>query len=236
MKKLVGYIVAALLVLVPAVTFAAEKINLEDYATMNLKDTLASEDMKISYDGYTENDDQITIYLFRGLGCGYCRSFLTFLNGITEEYGKYFKLVSFETWNDAANSELLGAVSSFLEQPAEGVPFIIIGDQVFPGYASSYDDGIKSAITTLYNTKKEDRYDVFEKYNSYLVEKEKSERSTAAKPIIWNFIFVAIATVVIVCHNNATKKAVLDAVKSQNKKVEKEQLEKPSVVKPKKRK
>ena len=29
---------------------------------------------------YTENDKQVTIYLFRGLGCTHCKDFLEFLN------------------------------------------------------------------------------------------------------------------------------------------------------------
>ena len=95
MKKLLVYIVAALLVFIPVVTYAVEQIDLANYETMNFKETLESENMTLSDANYTETDDQITIYLFRGNGCGYCRSFLTFLNGITKEYGKYFKVVSF---------------------------------------------------------------------------------------------------------------------------------------------
>ena len=42
---------------------------------------------------------------------------------------------------------------------AGGVPYIIIGDNVFPGYAETYDDSIKDAIKKLYDS--EDRFDVF---------------------------------------------------------------------------
>jgi hypothetical protein len=223
MKKVLGYIVAGLLLLMPVVTFAAEKVDLANYETMGLKETLESEDMKISYDKYVETDDQVTIYLFRGLGCGYCRNFLTFLNSITEEYGKYFKLVSFECWNNSDNSELLGAISSFLGEPAEGVPYLVIGDQVFPGFTESYGDSIKKAISTLYDTKKEDRYDVIEEYNKKLVEEERAAKSANAKPIIWNFIFVTIATIIVVCVVNKSKNQVLEAVKSQGRRTERDE-------------
>ncbi len=221
MKKVLGYIVAGLLLLMPVVTFAAEKVDLANYETMGLKETLESEDMKISYDKYVETDDQVTIYLFRGLGCGYCRNFLTFLNSITEEYGKYFKLVSFECWNNSDNSELLGAISSFLGEPAEGVPYLVIGDQVFPGFTESYGDSIKKAISTLYDTKKEDRYDVIEEYNKKLVEEERAAKSANAKPIIWNFIFVTLATIIIVCYINASNNKLLEEIHSQHRVVEK---------------
>ena len=221
MKKLLVYIVAALLVFIPVVTYAVEQIDLANYETMNFKETLESENMTLSDANYTETDDQITIYLFRGNGCGYCRSFLTFLNGITKEYGKYFKVVSFETWYNSDNADLLGAMGDFLEQPAEGVPYIIIGNQVFPGYAASYDQGIKDAITSLYNTKKDDRYDVFKAYNDSLLEKAKAERSATLKPIIWNFIFVTLATIIIVCYINASNNKLLEEMHSQHRVVEK---------------
>jgi thiol-disulfide isomerase/thioredoxin len=136
--------------------------------------------------------------MFRGKGCGYCRAFLNFLNDNAEEYGKYFKLVSFETWYDENNGGLLTDVSTFLGEAAQGVPYVIIGDQVFPGYASSYDDGIKSAITELYKQKPEDRYDVFKAYNDGIDAEKKAANASTNKVIIWNFVFVLIATVVIV--------------------------------------
>ena len=225
MKKVLGYIVAALLLVMPVVTFAAEKIDLANYKTMNLKETLDKEGIKMTATDYAETDDQINIYMFRGNGCGYCRAFLTYLESITKEYGKYFKLVSFEVWQDADNAELLDAIGSFLGQEASGVPYIIIGDQVFPGYAESYNTGIEEAIKKLYETEKSKRYDVFEEYNKKLVADERAARSQAAKPIIWNFIFIAIATIVVVCKLNADKKEVLAAVKAQAKKEPKEPKE-----------
>ena len=225
MKKVLGYIVAALLLVMPVVTFAAEKIDIANYKTMNLKETLDKEGIKMTATDYAETDDQINIYMFRGNGCGYCRAFLTYLESITKEYGKYFKLVSFEVWQDADNAELLDAIGSFLGQEASGVPYIIIGDQVFPGYAESYNTGIEEAIKKLYETEKSKRYDVFEEYNKKLVADERAARSQAAKPIIWNFIFIAIATIVVVCKLNADKKEVLAAVKAQAKKEPKEEKE-----------
>ena len=108
-------------------------------------------------------------------------------------------------------------MGDFLEQPAEGVPYIIIGNQVFPGYAASYDQGIKDAITSLYNTKKDDRYDVFKAYNDSLLEKAKAERSATLKPIIWNFIFISIATIILVCYVSSSNKRLLETIKKENR-------------------
>lgn len=130
-----------------------------DYEAKNLKETLAAEEIELAYPDYKETDDQITIYMFRGNTCGYCKAFLTFLNSITEEYGKYFKLESYEVWSNQKNGELMQEVGEFLGEQAGGVPFIIIGDKVFPGYNEVYDEDIKAAIKDLYDSN--NRYDVF---------------------------------------------------------------------------
>ena len=135
--------------LMPFRVFA--KSFIDDYNTKNFVDTLKEEGMEIENPDYKETDKQAIIYLFRGNGCGYCRAFLTFLNSISKEYGKYFKVVSFEVWSDAKNSELLNKVPLVTNQSAGGVPYIIIGEKVFAGYAESYDEDIKAAIKAQYD-------------------------------------------------------------------------------------
>ena len=113
--------------LLPMKVFAKSMI--DDYNTKNFVETLEAEDMKIENKDYKETDDQAIIYLFRGDGCGYCRAFLTFLNSISKEYGKYFKVISFEVWGDSNNSALLEKVPLVTNQAAGGVPYIIIGEK-----------------------------------------------------------------------------------------------------------
>lgn len=201
MKKLLLGLVSFALIVSPLFINAeekkAEKINISKYNTMNLVETLNDEEIKPEFSNYKESDDQITIYLFRGKGCGYCRAFLSFLNGITDEYGKYFKVVSFESWYDADNQALLDTISTFKGEAAQGVPYIIIGDQVFGGYTESYDDAIKEAITTLYDSK--DRYDVFEEYNESI----KFHFSDTSKIILWNLSFIIIGIIIIILHINS---------------------------------
>ena len=132
MKKKFILLTLIALLLMPITTFAATK---DEYKSKNLKDTLKEEDIELKNEDYKETEDQVTIYLFRGTGCTYCRSFLNFLNDISEEYGKYFKLVSYEVWTEQKNGELLEEISGFTGQSAGGVPYIIIGHQVFSGYS-----------------------------------------------------------------------------------------------------
>lgn len=198
MKKVLSIIFALFLCAFPILGFAEEKkeINISDYKTLGLDAALESEEIEKEYSNYSENDNQATIYLSRGQGCGYCKAFLTFLNSITEEYGKYFKLVSFESWYDTDNSELLNTISEFVNNPAQGVPYIIIGENVFPGYASDYDESIKTAITDLYDSS--NKYDVFEAYNESLKEAKKADSASMNKVIIWNLVFTTLSTVIII--------------------------------------
>ena len=125
------------------------------YQTMNLEEALTEESIEHDLSNYKETDDQVTIYLFRGKGCAYCRKFLTFINSIVDEYGQYFKVVSYEVWYNQDNGELMNKVADTMQQEAGGVPYIVIGDKVFAGYSEQYDADIKAQIKKLYETKKE---------------------------------------------------------------------------------
>ena len=212
MKKKIAIIALMLLsVIIPVKAFAKEQ-----YKTLNLEETLAEEGIEKKFTDYKETDDQVIIYLFRGKGCAYCRKFLEFLNGITDEYGKYFKLVSFESWYNEENSNLLGEISTFMGEQASGVPYIIIGDKVFGGYTESYDESIKTAIKTLYDSK--DRYDAFEEYE-YSKKWDKILNPSNFTVIIWTICLVAVSTVVIVLTNRANTKKIVVAI--ENNKVSK---------------
>lgn len=195
MKKKILLLLMLPLLLVPIFNVSAKEKQVE-YESMNLKETLQSENIELKYQDYKETDKQVPIYLFRGTGCTYCRAFLEYLNEITEEYGKYFKLVSYEVWTNANNSDLLEKTSEFIGQQATGVPFIIIGDQIFPGYSESYNSAITTAIKKLYDSK--NRYDVFEDMEKQdAIERRKAFFSSAPFIIICNTLITVITTVVV---------------------------------------
>ena len=193
-KKLLIILLMVVFVL-PTTALAEEKT----YNTLNLDEALTEEEIEHDFSNYKENDDQITIYMFRGKGCGYCKKFLTFINSIVDDYGKYFKVETYEVWNDADNAELMQNVASFMNEKAEGVPFVIIGDKTFNGYTESYDEDIKSAIKELYDTNKEDRYDVMKEYNEggNAPTKEKDYDSTFVGLAIFSVIVSIISAVVV---------------------------------------
>ncbi len=209
-KKLI--LLLLVVALLPIKVFA--KSFVDDYNTMNFKETIESEGFTLENKDYKETDDQAIIYMFRGQGCGYCRAFLEFMNSISKEYGKYFKMVSFEVWNDANNADLLEKVPLVTNKAAGGVPYIIIGEKVFAGYASTYDEEIKEAIMKQY---KDNSYDVMEKLDERLNGKTNSTSSFAV--IFWNAFFVIAATVALILVNNKNTEKVLNALeKKENKK------------------
>ncbi len=182
------------------------------YKTMNLENSLKDEGIEYDLKDYKETDDQITIYLFRGKGCTVCMKFLTFLNSIVPEYGKYFKLVSYETWNNADNKELLNKVADFTGVANEGVPYIVIGDQVFGGYYAGYDEDIKKAIKDEYN--KKTRYDVLEEMS-----KGTKEVTSNSSSIWWSLLFTSVSTVIIISYIYfSNKKIMAKLVKLETKK------------------
>ena len=234
MKKFFIALFCALYLVSPTLTFAVSaddtEIDIKKYETKNLHETLAEEEIKEAFTKYEEKDDQINIYLFRGHGCHYCQNFLNFLNSITQEYGKYFKLVSFEVWSNQENSSLMGEVSKFIGTEDGGVPYIIIGDQVFPGYAEDYDEGIKSAIKTLYDS--DERYDVFEEYNKAVKAAKKAAKGDTGTIVFWNAFFTVAAVLCVVLYNKKQNKVLLDKIdelsKKSNKEVEVKSQEKKS--------
>lgn len=213
MKKLLGILFAIVLTLSPLTKVLAanvESVDLKKYETLNFKEVLESEGIELK-GNYQENDKQVPIYVFRGQGCHYCKAFLTFLSSINEEYGKYFKVVSFESWGNNENAKLMEKLSTFIDgSAARGVPYIIIGKQAFPGYASDYDDAIKETIKAEYNAK--EKYDVIEAYNEYLKDTNKSNGTTSATVILWNAFFIMVATIIILCYISSQNRKMLRAM------------------------
>ena len=204
---LIAIIVIGLLI----IPFTA-KARTDEYKILNFKEALADEDMELINTNYKETDEQITIYLFRGKGCGYCKAYLEFMNSISEEYGQYFKIESYEVWNNTNNNKLMKEVANYLGEEANGVPFIIIGEQVFSGYSDTYNEKIKAAITDLYNTAKKDRYDVFEEMQKS--ELSKGSKNGNANIIVWNLVFIILATITIIICNNSKYKKISNEIQS----------------------
>lgn len=217
MKKILVTLFVMCMMIFPMIANAAEeltKVNLDDYDTMGLIETLESEEIKVKFKDYKETDDQVTVYLFRGTGCAYCRAFLNFLNDLEPEYYNKIKLVSFDAWYDEASSILLGNISQYLGEEAGGVPYIIIGEQVFPGYAETYNDGIKAAIDEQYAAK--EKIDVIKNYNEYVDETKKAETAEKYTPVLINAAVTILCTIVVIFYVSYSNSRLLYQLKGGN--------------------
>lgn len=131
--------------------------------------------------------EPINVYLFKGDGCGYCAAALEFFESIEKDYGDYFNLVEYEVWYSEENSTLMNEVASHFGEEINGVPYIVIGDKTFQGYAEEYNSDIIKAIKDSYESK--DYVDAIKAVNGNVPteEKDNSNRTT--------IIIIAVALV-----------------------------------------
>lgn len=201
MKKILLGILLFTILLIPKNTFAREiTIANKTYEYKNLEETLSELGIEKAYTSYEETDDQVIIYLFRGNDCEYCEDFIKFLNNNVEEYGKSFKLVAFEVYENKENNALLNKVANYIGAKGEGIPFVVIGNKYFEGYDYNYNDQILEAINKVYVEEVIDRPDIVESLN--VQEKNKNAPSAEFKVIAWNFIFFVISTCAIMLFVN----------------------------------
>jgi thiol-disulfide isomerase/thioredoxin len=86
------------------------------------------------------------VYIFWGEGCPHCEEAFKYFESIREEYGDYFNLYGFETWNNSDNASLLEKFGEVLNIKPSGVPFIVIGDEYYIGFIPETSDVLLKAI------------------------------------------------------------------------------------------
>jgi hypothetical protein len=118
----------------------------------NLEEALKSENIEPLFDDYKENDKQAIIYFFRGKNDEKSKQFLSYLNSIYSEYGKYFKLRSYEITENEDNSLLMANVIDYISANVFDAPFIVIGDVHFVTYSEDVNENIIKAITMTYES------------------------------------------------------------------------------------
>jgi len=237
MKKILNVFIIMLIVALSLPMFVSAEVKEFDFSKTKkgtLEEALVEEE--ISYDfTHKDNEKQVTIYLFRGHGCGYCHKFLEYASTtLMKNYGDKVKIVSYEVWNHQGNAELFQEVANFLEQDAGGVPFIIIGKKTFPGYAESMNSEIEAAINEEYAAK--EKYDVIKEIKKSYEEAKRKEFQEKYGTVLLNglltLIIVGVATYINIRFVNkrfdelsTSKKVRYEAVKEEKKVVNEEKEE-----------
>ena len=142
----------------------------------------------IDLSNYFESADKVNVYIFRGSTCSHCFDAIVYFASIAKDYGKYFNLKTYETWNNKANANLMTQVANVMGDDASGVPYIIIGDKSYSGYSDAMSDEILNQIKTEYAAT--DKYDVMD-HLSEASAKTKAKNDSTAVTIILVFIVIA---------------------------------------------
>lgn len=156
MKK---YLFTALILLIGFIPFYVSAKDGKPSMT-RLNEALASESIDIKNSSYNGSGNKVKIYIFRGLGCGYCRNLLTYLNSIINDYKDIVDINTYEVWYDSDNSALMQSVANAMGDEVGGVPYMIIGDKSFKGYSQNSNSSIINQIKKV--NKADNPYDVME--------------------------------------------------------------------------
>lgn len=149
MKKLKYFmILLAVLLVIPFAVYAEGE------------DEAVSEDEVVEESTEESTSKEVNVYLFRGDGCPHCQEAEEWFASIEEEYGSFFNLVDYETWYNEENADLMQKVADARGETAEGVPYIIVGNKSWNGFAESYEDEILEQIMSVFSQDVSDRYDI----------------------------------------------------------------------------
>ena len=146
---------------------------------------------------FTEKDTSANpnIYVFRGSGFSYCRNLLNYLASIYDEYSDEVNIVIYEVTGNRDNMNLYEDVAAKFGDEVQGYPYMVIGDEVFNGYISSYDSDIVAAIEDLISS--DTPYDVVEEVNNGntdVIQQDEESNSTA---VVITFIFAVVVIVIV---------------------------------------
>ena len=108
-------------------------------------------------------DGKVNIYVFWGDGCPHCSALHNYLDSLTDIYGEYFNLYGFEIWYNNDNSEMAQQFATAMGDELRGVPYFIIGEKSFSGYAESYNQEIIDTIKEESNKSYDVYFDVIKK-------------------------------------------------------------------------
>ena len=129
-----------------------------------------SENSSFKFAKNTEADinpskDKLNIYIFWGDGCPHCKHLAEFLGEKQSEIGDKISLYTFEVWKDKNNLAFLKSFGKFLGENPKGVPYIIIGNKTYSGFAET-DEETKHEIINLIKTEasKTDKIDKYKEY------------------------------------------------------------------------
>lgn len=108
------------------------------------------------------DNNKLNIYFFWGNGCPHCEEEFAFFESIYEEYQNSLNLYPLEVWYNKDNADLLKEIAKIANIDVKGVPFTIVGNQIFQGFSSKIKTDILKAIQDEIN--KSEKIDYYKKF------------------------------------------------------------------------
>ena len=143
-----------------------------------------------------EVSKEVPLYFFRGEGCSHCAEFEAWLDEIEEEYGAFYEVKDYETWYNEDNAALMTKVATLRheEDSATGVPYIIIGNKSWIGFADDYKEEILDQIKSVYAQEVAERYDIMKYVDSGSIpgEKKEEEEGSVARDVLVTVLLIAV--------------------------------------------
>lgn len=115
--------------------------------------------------------ESMKVYFFYGDGCPHCAKEMQFLQEMQEVYPN-LEIRSFEIYHSKENALLLQKIGKSMDADVSGVPFSVIGDKYFVGYAENItseeiksqiekcnNDGCPDRIASIMNSENENKKD-----------------------------------------------------------------------------
>jgi thiol-disulfide isomerase/thioredoxin len=104
-------------------------------------------DVLDEYLNISTSEDKINIYFFYGDGCPHCAKEELFLDDLQNKYKDKVNIYRFETWNNENNRKYMLTAKERLGQTVnQSVPFTVIGEKYYSGYANSIGEKIEKDL------------------------------------------------------------------------------------------
>ena len=168
---------------------------------------------------FDSNSKEVKVYLFRGEGCPHCEEAMEWFESIEKEYGNKFEVIGYETWENSDNAALMEDITAARNDNAEGVPYILIGDDAWNGFDDSYKEPMLKTIESEYSKEVSKRTDVVKEvldgtYNTGAITKETASDIVSAIILIVVIVIAGIAAGIYyyMKNKNAKKEVVVKKV------------------------
>lgn len=165
MKKKAIMITLTILLMLFVIIFEIRKSygsNLNDKKVKSIQNKI---NKYSTMDDISFESNKINIYFFWGENCPHCKKEFKFFENIEKDYYKYFNIYAFEIYNNKNNINVLNSFADILKTNVTGIPFTIIGEKTFIGFAESMENSFKETI----KNQSKNEFDVYRIYKKTII-------------------------------------------------------------------